>query len=326
MSIRPVRGGLSASDQEKLDKWTYDEQANRMSTDASVRSGLNSFELAEMHTTHSGGENVFDQNNVSGINWFPVWQGVKPLPASPVGEHVGLNPTVRQYSNVSELLPNGSGQFPVFLSYRDEITLVNNESVMFLEVRAGEEYQGKLTYTIRDSTQTGTLKYQQIIDVNCVSGDMIQFNFTHPSESMKGDTIAVNIIKEDGADFLVWRVASGVKPYLKLYLTTFVDIPVWATTQVIRSSVTVRYSGDYEVDTSGGVKTLTVPVDFKDAFIVSDIGSTFSGANYCNVDFSAFGQGIAKLQTPKDSYKFFYDETNSQWRYKDLNAKGGGVV
>lgn len=317
--------GVSAEDQEKLDKWTYDEQENRMSTDASVRSGLNSFELGEMHTTHSGGENVFDQNNVSGINWFPVWQGVKPLPASPVGKHIGLSPTVRQYGTLFELEPNGSTQFPEGVAYRDEITLINNESVMSLHIKAGETYSGELTYTIRDATQAGLIKYKQsvVVDVNML--DDVTFAFTHPSESMSGDVIAVNIVKEDGTDFLVARNGASQVPYLKLTLANFKDIPVVSSTQYITESFTVRYAGDFEVNTVSGAVTITVPSDFKETFYVSDAAQSFSPLKPCTVSFGGT-QGDAVLQASRDAYKFYYDSVNSEWRFKDLDTKNGGVV
>lgn len=321
-----IRGaGLSPADQEKLDKWIYDEQANRMSTDASVRSGLNSFELGEMHTTHSGGENVFDQNNVSKINWFPVWQGVKPFTTG-AGEHVGFNPTVRQYSNLFEITPNGATADSTSVVYTDTITLTDNESVVRLIVQAGEDYAGTLAYQIKDNDANGVVKYQQFLDVDVLNGDVIEFLFTHPSESRSGDVIYVDIMKDDNSSFLVRKSTTSAKAYLKLLLATYKDVDVVSATQFITEGFTVRYAGDYECDTTAGGFTITVPADFKQTFYVSDANQSFKPSSPCTVDFSNFGQGQAVLQTARDAYKFYWDENGNQWRFKDLDTKNGGVV
>ena len=321
MSISFSRGGLSPEEKELLGKWTYDEQNNRMSTDASVRSGLNSFELAEMHTTHSGGENVFDQNNISKVNWFPVWQGVRPL--TYVGDHLGFNPSVRQYSDTFTIDPNGAEARPNSVVYTDTLTLVDNESVIRLRVVSGESYKGKLRYSIKDTDANGIQKYQQFVDVDVVPDDDVTFDFTHPSESKSGDTIHVDIIKDDDTRFLVRSGANAAKPWLSLVLATYEDIEVVSATRLITESFNIRYSGDYEVDTTAGGVVITVPTGFKQAFNVSDANQSFNPTRPCTISFGGT-QGDAVLQTRKDAYKFYWD--GSQWRFKDLDTKNGGVV
>lgn len=306
-----------------LNQWYYDSASDTISTSASVQSSLNSFKLAQMHTIHSGGENVFFQNSVSGVNWYPVWQGLKPLGA--IGEHLGYNPTVRQYSATSTLLTNGAtAHASIAVPYTDTITLMDNESVYRLKVVAGEAYTGKLTYSIRNATSTGTEKYKQTISVAVVAGDMIEFLFTHPSETAKGSVIHVDIHKEDDSTFSVRAGSNTAKPWLELALSTFEDVPVLSAARFVSSGFTMRYSGDYEASTAVSGFTIVIPASFKDPFSVSDAAQTFSPTNSCTVDFSAFGQGLAVLQTSRDSYKFYYDGT--QWRYKDLDTKNGGVV
>lgn len=318
-------GGLSPEDAEKLDKWTYTEEDNRMSTDASVRSGLNSFELGEMHTTHSGGENVFDQNNVSKINWFPVWQGVKPL--TTIGEHLGFNPTARQYTPTFTLNPNGASATGNNVSYTATVTLLDNESVLRLTVAAGEAYTGEISYIIKDANASGIVKYQQFKNVDVAIGDLIQLDFTHPAESRKGDSIYVDFMKEDETPFLVKSGSDTNAPWLSLVLANYQDIDLVSATRFITESFTVYYAGDYEVDTSinNGV-TITVEADWFNTFYVSDANQTFNPTSACTVDFSAFGQGLAVLQSSKDAYKFYYDSANSVWRYKNIDTKDGGVV
>jgi len=316
-------GGSSLTDEQKetLSKWTYDEQSNRMSTDASVRSGLNSFELAEMHTTHSGGENVFDQNNVSGINWFPVWQGVKPLVN--VGDHLGFNPTSRQYSNTFTLETNGAASTANNVSYADTITITDNESVIRLEVEAGEAYAGKLSYTIKNNDVNGITKYQQSVDVDVQIGDPITFNFTHPSESANGNTIYVDIMKDDDTGFLVKAGADTAKPWLRLVLATYEDIEVSSGVKYTTASQDVLYSTVFAVDTTNGAVTLTPDRSSGlSSFTVFDASQNFN-TNACTVNFGVT-QGNAVLQTKNDSFLFYWSGTD--WRFLDLNTKNGGVV
>lgn len=331
MSIVPYGGGgdgtpLTPEQKQVLDNWHYDEVKRRMTTDASVRSGLNSFELAAMHTMHSGGENIFFENMASLTNWFPVWQGVLNFDNAGAGEHLGTNMTGRQYGNTYFLEPNGPTVTANSVPYTDTITLDRNESVLRLEVVAGESYTGRLIYSILDQNSTGIEKYRQTLDVACVAGDPLTFNFTHPSDTHAGSTIFVDIIKEDGSSFKVRTGVDIFKPWLKLLIAEFTDVPVWFTTLYQDESFVIRYSGDYEINLASqptGI-TITVPANFKAAFIVSDCNQTFSPASPCRVDFSAFGQGIAVLQTPRDSYKFYHNGV--EWRYKDLDYKNGGVV
>lgn len=98
---------------------------------------------------------------------------------------------------------------------------------------------------------------------------------------------------------------------------------------------TMRRSGYYEVNTSGGRVTILMNIDadpnhtFKDDFYVGDAQETFSATNPCVVDFSFYkyptghpkanqSVGLATLQTANDYFKFFWDETKGQWFAKDL--------
>ena len=112
---------------------------------------------------------------------------------------------------------------------------------------------------------------------------------------------------------------SKILPYRQIQLNGHVE---FVTTDVNP----VYIACDYEVDTSSTTNglTMTVPLNFKDTFYVSDSAQSFTPTKPCKVDFSAFGQGQAVLQTSKDAYKFYYD--GSQWRFKDLDTKSGGVV
>jgi len=324
MSNLPSAGGgssLTPEEKEFLSKWTTDDATRVISTTYSVQSGLNSFKLGDMHTTHSGGENVFDQNEVSKINWFPVWQGVKPL--SGIGDAITINPTSRQYTKTFELLTNGAVSTANNVPYDLDVTLQSNESILKLEVMAGEVYTGRLFYSIKNTDTNGLVKYAQFEDVDVSIGDLVEFNFTHPSESRAGDLIHVEITKENGGIFLTRSGLDTSLPWLRLSLMGYEDIEVSAGVKYITASQDVLYSTTYAVDTTGGAIDLTVSRDTGlNSFYVFDADQNFN-TNACTVSFGGV-QGDAVLQTKNDSFHFYYD--GSQWRYLDMNTKNGGVV
>tara|TARA_R110000851_G_scaffold138105_1_gene274275 strand:+ start:363 stop:1382 length:1020 start_codon:yes stop_codon:yes gene_type:complete len=321
---------ITQSQSDFLNQWVFDPLENRLTTTATVRASVNSFELGEMHTNHSGGENVFWQNNVSNINWFPVWQGLRPY--TDLNTHMGISPTTRRYSDPYLLYPNGQTTTPENVAYTSNILLTQNESVFRLDVVAGEIYTGKILYTLRDSTQSGLLKFKQILEVSAQVGDTITIGdpdrnplaFSHPSESRSGDTISVDILKEDGSPFLVKSGTNTGLPWIRIYLSNFIDIDIPSGTTSLSTSTDIHYAGDYEVISPAGGLVLTIPIDFKGTFSISDALQSFSPTSPCVVDFSAFGVGSVLMEKSKDSLKFYWD--GLRWMSKDLNTKNGSII
>lgn len=327
-----ISGGVSSEDQDFLDKWTSDDERDILSTTYTVQSGLNSFRLGDMHEDHSASENKFTENKVSHINWFPVWQGVTPFAS--IGTPMTVNPTSRQYTTPYELLTNGAVSTANNVVYTAVVTLQDNESIVRLEVEAGEAYTGFLTYNIRDINGAGLVKYTQKRDVSVVIGDLIAFEFTyqgddspfangHPSENIDGAVIHVDMLKEDGTAFLVKAGTDTALPWLRLTLMNFIDVEVTSGVLYTEASQDVLYSSSYAVNTAGGVVTLTADRSTGlNSFMVFDADQNFNTSS-CIVDFGGT-QGTATLQTKNDSYLFYWDGT--QWRFLDLNTKNGGVV
>ncbi len=205
-----------------INNWSYDEATNTMTTDSTLEAGLNSFRLGGMHTNSSGGENTFWHNEVSHINWFPVWQGIRHY-GKTENENVQLHPTARIYSPANVVAMNGIYPTEQAVSYAAVITLDKNESIYGIQVKAAEDYSGELTYTLRNGTQTGIVKYRQTITVNVQDGDAIEFEFSHPQETHDGSLIAVDIKKENGQSLLVKSGTIETIPWLLLSMATFTD-------------------------------------------------------------------------------------------------------
>lgn len=330
--LMAIQWGAKGDSNTFSGKWTIDEDTRRLITDYTVQSGLNSFRLGDMHEIHSASENIFFENNASHINWFPVWQGIKPLVS--VGAPVAVNPTTRQYTTPFELLTNGATSTAFNVVYTDTITLNSNESILRLEVEAGETYTGELHYVIKKDDGNGLVQYTQLRNISVVEGDSITLEFTyqgvdtpfsygHPSENLSGSTIFVDLMKEDDTSFLVKSGTNTTKPWLKLTLMGFEDAEVQSGIMYTDTSKTILYSSTYAVDTNNGQVTLTIDRSTGlESFMVFDADQNFN-QNACIVDFGA-PQGTATLQNKNDAYQFYWD--GGQWRYVKLAKIKGDIV
>lgn len=221
-----------------------DQPNKRITVDYSFRTSLNSMELGEMHTTSSGGENIFFKNNVTDIDWFPVWQGLLPYVDNDTS--MGLAPSYREYNLPFNLTPNGAiGTGNV--SYKGEFTLANSQSIISIEVAAGEDYTGELIYYIKDSDHNGKMKFEKHLTVNVLEGDSIVFDFGHHSETHKGQVLAVNMIKEDGTDLLVKSGSLNTSmAWVELKMLYFKDIPASGYASVMANSK-IDFSFDRDI-------------------------------------------------------------------------------
>lgn len=82
---------------------------------------------------------------------------------------------------------------------------------------------------------------------------------------------------------------------------------------------------DYAVDASGGAITKPVPLAFKDKFRFYDKDETISNTNKCNIDFTAFGQGVFEMIHKGDDCEFYYIN-NDGWYVNDIKGNQRGRV
>lgn len=326
-----ISEALSTEDINFLSKWTVDEEEKVVSTEYTIKSGLNSFRLGDIHSDHSASQNKFTENRVSHINWFPTWQGISPFVA--LDTAMTVNPTARQYTKPFELLTNGASSTASNVVYTAQVTLVNNESILRLEIEAGEAYEGELNYTIKNNDVNGLVMYTQLRNIDVAEGELIVFEFTyqgddspftygHPSENHAGAVIFVEMSKEDGTEFLVKAGTNNATPWLRLTLMNFLDQEISAGVVLVDASQDVLYNSQYAVDTNNGVVTLTVDTTTGlQSFTVFDADQNFN-QNSCIVDFG--GGNTATLQTKNDGYLFYLD--GATWHFLDLNTKNGGIV
>lgn len=327
-----IKGGLSTAQKNFINKWSVDDVSRVVTTEYTVRSGLNSFMLGDAHSDHSASQNKFTENKTSHINWFPAWQGIKPFVG--LGQAMTVNPTARQYTKPFELTPNGSEITGDNVPYTSTVTLVSNESILRLEVVAGEAYSGDIIYTIKNNNANGIVMYTQRRQANVSAGDPVVFEFTyqgddspfahgHPSENMAGSVIYVEMSKDDGSNFLVKSGATQSLPWLRLTLMNFTDQEISSGVLLITESQDLMYNSQYAADTADGPITLKVDTSTGlQSFSVFDANKNFS-ANPCNIDFGP-PYGILSLNNKNDNYLFF--RNGSQWRFLDMNTKDGGIL
>lgn len=316
---------LTKKEVQVVKQFEYDEIDDTLITDSSLRAGLNSFELGEMHVNHSGGENVFWQNTVSETNWFPAWQGVKKF--TNVGESVTFNPSIRSYTLPFQIFPNGLSNTNNTCTYNDIFSITENESILKLEVISAENYSGDIIYTLRDNSQNGTLKYSQKISGTWNINDPIIFNFTHPSESRANSLIAIDMFKENG-DRVLLKESSNVpnKPFLKISLMNFVDRELQAGVVFINSNTLINSSAEYAIDCSLNSVILNINLDSGlKSFKLFDANQSFSPTNTCTINFGGI-TGTVILNSKNDSFLYYINDTNQRWMYLDLNTKDGGEL
>jgi len=323
----PGGSGLTAEQLAVLNNLSFNEEANELSTGASLKAGLNSFSLGDMHTMSSGGENTFFKNNNSNIHWFPQWQGVRQYDGG--NGSLVINPSTRIYSRNGvplAITPAGAtAHASINVTYTQVLTLTANESVLRLEVILGEDYIGEMEYTLRADSETGTVKFSQTIAVDGVEGDALEFIFDHPAESLSGDVIAVNMKKEDGSALLVRAAAfNNTSPWVRVTLLEFEDkVDGLNHIYYITANETLTNNGTNIVDTTSNSVRLFIANVFRGSFIVYDANESFNVQSPCTVAFGGT-QGDAVLQTKNDAYLFYY--ADNEWKFLDLATKKGGTV
>lgn len=208
-----------------LDVLTYDEPTHTLVTDATVQSGLNSFTLGGAHRMHAAGENVYFENEITGVNYVPTWQ-----PLVPSGAYTDQNGVSKQllggamrtklYAPLSDISRISEGTLgSVTLPFSLTVTPTVNEYVSGVSFvvhnppdtpadpqdpasvptsNGGHFNPGRLVYTIKDFA-SDIPTYQQVVnypDGLPVDGSTIAVTFTHGVETAAGTKIGVDITYE----------------------------------------------------------------------------------------------------------------------------------
>lgn len=194
---------------------------------------------------------------------------------------------------------------------------------------------GKLAFTISSPEFGNPTNYLKVYDSRdydvyfdfdlAGAGNIVEEIMPFPNGARKDQVLKLEFFSYDGNPVEYLGNTPSQLPYFETkYLTQEREKLYPNGTKFVTTTQNVTGGYDYEVDTTAGSVVLTVPANFDATFSVSDADQSFLPSNSCTVDFTAYGQGLRVLQSSKDAYKFYWD--GSQWRYKDLDTKAGGVV
>lgn len=195
----------------------------------SVKTGVGSLHLGDVHSVGSAAENVIFKNENTGVSWFPVWQGITTDGVTVTG------PSSRIYQAKIASQPVGataaaSGQ----IDYSFQTTFASNTSVFAVKIVAAETYTGKGFWSA-SYTNGKEISYFPF-EMNCVAGTIIDIPFKYPLDARSGAVVNVQITKADGS-FLKVRASSTqpTQPWRELAVRVFSD-----------SGIPVDYNTSYE--------------------------------------------------------------------------------
>ncbi len=228
--------GLTPEQQAVLDHLSFNETTDRLETDRSFETPLNSLFLKRQHKISSGGENVYFTTESSGIDFFPLWGGIKDQTILANQDVSGLiKPFMRLHGdNLLPLeplgLPLGSGS----VDWIAAIIVPVSASAFALEFIIEENIapEDSLEYRVFLGTDnTGIEIFTQLqTGVTHVPGDRVVFEFDHPVDRIQGQQLFGEMSKllgdRDGPRTVVQArpsVAVPTAPYVKFLTRTFTD-------------------------------------------------------------------------------------------------------
>ena len=200
---------------ETLERIKYNEGTDKIESTVPITTTLNSFYLGEQHKMSSGGENMFFTNLTSGINFFPMWGGIKDHSdvASRTVDGV-IAPSGRVYGDFFSLVLGDVTNVGVYLPYEGSNTFGANISGLGITTTLGENLPNTIKLEYRLYIDDKIVYSQPLENENGYSkDDTLEWWFDHPVEIRQGTTIVAKItkvIKATNTDDGVLLVHSGV--------------------------------------------------------------------------------------------------------------------
>lgn len=326
-----------------LDQMSYTESTGIFKINGTLKSGLESIGLGDVHLNSSWGQDIGWKNLISGYNWsVGAWNGF--IPMETVNWTNGSNISFGTSQRVYESLIGDTTNWDESTEKMDFIYQLPSDVIFAsltvrIDFHIAEDYKGRLRIVGYDK-EGGTPIHSHTWEVDAKDGDEVEVILNHPVANNNGDNLWIEIKKVDSK----WKSGDLIKAYrgvnvpmnpaCRFWVLPYEDRNYTTGTDVISADHTLHTASQFEVDTTNGGVTITVPVDFMHQFEVRDRLETF-GTNSCKIDFSAFGarpngQGIAELRVDRDSFRFYCKWDNATrmyvWYYKDLLTGKGGVV
>jgi hypothetical protein len=190
----------------------------------SVTTGVASVHMGP-HSIGSGGQNFVFKNTISGIGWFPVWQGVTTDGATVYPPTARIPAPSLATSEPNGALAAGS------VDYTTTITPAQGVSFFRVEFFMAEAYTGRIRWRAERSGILLNDVYVGEKTTVLAAGDKVTVQFEYQLDVNAGDTVVVYATKIDGANAgqLVKArpgAANNTQPYRKTYSRTYVQSPV----------------------------------------------------------------------------------------------------
>jgi len=200
---------------ETLERIKYNEDTDKIESTVPITTTLNSFYLGEQHKMSSGGENMFFTNLTSGINFFPMWGGIKDHSDAANRTVDGvIAPSGRVYGDFFSLVLGDVTNVGVYLPYEGSNTFGANISGLGITTTLGENLPNTIKLEYRLYIGSKIVYSQPLENENGYSkDDSLEWWFDHPVEIRQGTTIVAKItkvIKATDTDDGVLLVHSGV--------------------------------------------------------------------------------------------------------------------
>lgn len=192
-SIRQKQIGQSFQLQKRiLGTWTTVQDSTEEQTilRKSIKTGVGSVHLGDIHSEGSAGENVIFRNENTNVCWFPVWQGIMK------DGSIEYIPQCRTYGTLSTYLPVGSVAASGSLDATLTTAIVANTSFFSANVVAAEAYTGKLTWSVKYLSGLEISGF--IFSVSTTVGGSLSIPFVYPLDIRTGSTVMSTLTKEDG--------------------------------------------------------------------------------------------------------------------------------
>ena len=191
--------GDSVDNEVLLLQWTGEDSPEAFDENllvgASLMAGVSSLSLGEAHTFSSGGQNVFTINQISKSAFSPPWSEIGDH-STEAGRFVNSRPKSREYGELEYLEIAGSVADSGAVDYNVSGENPENQSLLGIELVAAEAYSGRLSYDIKEAA-TGKLVYKQTFNVDIQDGDLIDWWFKYPVDSLAGDDATAELLKAD---------------------------------------------------------------------------------------------------------------------------------
>lgn len=222
--------------------WTTLYTANPESTTVlkSFMAGTGSFHLGGVHSIGSAGENVIFKNNITGVNWFPAWQGIT---SDGTTTHI---PTARTYSALTNVQPVGAIATSGSCPHTNPITLSQNTSFFNFVVVPAETFTGTLTMTATASPSMIVIA-QLDFPVTAVAGTPLTVQLDYPLDGRTGEMCIITLTHPDGSLFnVVPCSASSTQPWYSANVRIFSDSNVWHDAYVPSMLPLLKASGNWQ--------------------------------------------------------------------------------